>query len=262
MNKTDRKVVIVTGSGKGIGKGIAELFAEKECIVILATKEESEGKLVEKQLISQNFNAHFIRTDVSDENDIQNMVEEIEHKYGKIDLLVNNAGITLFKPLIEATVDDWEQVMNIDLRGVFLCSKHVAKSMIKTKTKGTIINISSNHSFQTLPNTEIYAAAKGGVNAMSKSMAISLGKYGIRVNSICPGFTDTPHYRKWLSTLENSELAEKEILNLHLTSRICSPIDIAYLVYFLAFEKSEMITGTEILIDGGVSSQLYKSDNL
>src|SRR5690606_41306799 len=121
-----------------------------------------------------------------------------------------NAGITIFKPLIETTMEDWNKVIDTDLKGVFLCSKYAAQNMIAHKTKGCIINISSNHAYRTLPDTEVYAAAKGGINAMTRSMAISLGKSGIRVNSICQGFTDTLHYQNWLTAQENPEVLRSE----------------------------------------------------
>lgn len=253
-------VVIVTGSGKGIGKGIAKRFAIEGAEVIIATRTAEDGLNTEKELQDLGARATFIQTDVANEASIIHLVSEIDQHFGRIDVLVNNAGVTLFRPLLKATIEDWEKVMNIDLRGVFLCSKHVAAYMVKKKTRGSIINISSNHATSTLPDTEIYAAAKGGVNAMTRSMAISLGKYGIRVNSISPGFTDTPHYQKWLAEKADPERIEKEIFGLHATGSICSPEDIANLAYFLAFDQSAKITGSDILIDGGLTARLYTSD--
>ena len=261
MNLAKDKVTIITGAGQGIGRGIAELFSQREAIVIIATIDPEEGVSAEREMKSKGWRADFIQTDIASEQSIKNLIKEVDIKYGKIDVLINNAGVTVFKPLVEATIEDWEEVVNIDLRGVFLCSKYVAKYMIDKAIHGNIINISSNHSIRTLPHTEIYSAAKGGVNSMSRSMAISLGEHGIRVNTICPGFTDTPHYQNWLSTHKDPESVEMEINSMHATGKICFPKDIAYLAYFLAFDESSNITGSEIFIDGGLSARLYTSNN-
>src|SRR5690606_5810243 len=174
MHTTNDKVVVITGAGKGIGRGIAEYFAKQQWVVILATRTDKEGIFVQKTINQQGYQSLFIQTDVADETSIKNMVNLVLEKYGRIDALINNAGITRFKPLLESSIEDWNELINIDLRGVFLCSKYVAQAMVTKKIKGSIINISSNHAFRTLPDTEIYAAAKGGVNAMTRSMAISL----------------------------------------------------------------------------------------
>jgi len=259
MSEFKNKVIIVTGAGSGIGKGIARLMAEQGAKVVIATKVDAEGHQVEQDLIAAGHWGKYIQTDVSDEQSVQRLLDMTDTEVGSVDVLVNNAGITIFKPLIESTLDDWNKVIDTDLKGVFLCSKYTAKNMITHKTKGSIINISSNHAYRTLPDTEIYAAAKGGVNAMTRSMAISLGQYGIRVNSICPGFTDTHHYQSWLATKENPEALEQEIHALHALGDISTPIDIAHMVSFLASEKSRNITGSDFLVDGGLTSRLYYS---
>lgn len=259
MRRLDGQVTIVTGAGRGIGKGIAECFIDQGATVIIATKEYEEGKLTEKELRDQGGNVAFIQTDITSEESIKNMIQETMRMFGKINTLVNNAGITLFKPLEEATISDWDKLINIDLRGPFLCSKYALPHMKKQK-QGAIINISSNHAISTLPNSEIYAAAKGGINAMTKSMALSLGEHRIRVNSICPGFTDTPHYNQWLLEKENKDLISKEVKQLHALGRICTPKDIGKLAVYLSSDDSFMMTGENIVIDGGVSARLYNSE--
>jgi len=254
----EEKVVIVTGSGKGIGRGIALEFAAEGATVIIATLGRENGLDTESHIRSHGGKAMFVQTDVGSEDSIRSMVEKVIQAYGQIDVLVNNAGITLFKPLLEATAEDWDTVMNIDLRGVFLCSKYAAAYMVK-REKGVIINISSNHALATLPDTEIYAAAKAGVNGMTRSMALSLGKLGVRVNAICPGFTDTPHYRTWLHRDGNAAAVEQEVHDVHAGNRISTPQDIGKLALFLASDDAEMITGAEMLIDGGMSARLYNS---
>jgi len=260
MDDFKDKVVIVTGSGNGIGKGIAELFAKRGAHVVLATYLESEGLAVEKELKLNGLSAYYIQTDVRSEDSIKNMVEKTFSTFNSIDILVNNAGVTVFKPLIEANSEDWNLVIDTDLKGVFFCSKYVSSKMIENGSQGAIINISSNHAYRTLPDTEMYAAAKGGVIAMAKSMALSLGKYGIRVNTVSPGFTDTHHYQKWLGSKEDPIEIEKEVNALHSTGAISTPNDIANLVCFLASDQSKNITGVDYLIDGGLTARLYHSE--
>lgn len=257
MLRLEDKVAIVTGAGKGIGKGIATSFVEQGAKVVIATIDEDEGKETEQTLNQPSpGNAFFIQTDVASEQSIKNMVQITAEKYGKIDILVNNAGITTFKSIEEATIDDWDELINIDLRGPFLCSKYVIPHMKKQRS-GSIINISSNHAVATLPNTEIYAAAKGGVNSMTRSMALSLGKYGIRVNAICPGFTNTPHYQQWLLAEDDPNLADQRVKDLHVTARICEPEDIGKMAVYLASNDSLMMTGENLMLDGGLSIHLY-----
>ena len=252
------KVAIVTGSGKGIGRGIALEFAKEGAAVIVATLVEEEGRDTCRAIEELGGTAVFVQTDVSSEPSVRRMIDEVTARFGRIDVLVNNAGITLFKSILDATAEDFDRVIGIDLRGVFLCSKYAAMQMVKQK-EGSIINISSNHAVATLPNTEMYAAAKAGVNGMTRSMALSLGKMGIRVNAICPGFTDTPHYRKWLQSSGNAEEVEAEVNGLHAVGRICTPEDIGKLALYLASDDARMITGAEVLIDGGLSVRLYHS---
>lgn len=260
MSRLKNQVAIVTGSGKGIGKGIAKAFIDQGATVVIATKEYDEGKSTEKELIGLGGKCLFVKTDVESEESIKEMIKVTINKFGKINTLVNNAGITLFKSMEEVTVEDWDKVINIDLRGTFLCTKYAVSQMIHQTSGGSIINISSNHAFSTLPDTEIYSAAKGGVNAMSRSMALSLGDKGIRVNAICPGFTETSHYRNWLNEKDNPDKVHEEVQKLHALQGMCKPEDIANLAVFLASDESSQMTGESIVLDGGLSTHLYHSD--
>ena len=255
--KLKNQVAIVTGAGSGIGRGIAQVFAAEGANVVIATLVEKEGLETQALIEAQGSKASFIHTDVSSEASIKAMVNQVADCYGQIDTVVNNAGITLFKPLLEASVDDWDKLININLRGVFLCSKYAAQVM---KDKGgSIINISSNHARATIPHAEIYAASKGGINAMTRAMALSLGPYGIRVNAIMPGFTSTPHYDRWLAEKGADGTLEQEILSLHATAQIASPEDIGHLAVYLASSESKSMTGAEVLIDNALSTRLYNS---
>ncbi|OZU88279.1 short-chain dehydrogenase [Virgibacillus indicus] len=256
--RLNNQVAIITGSGRGIGKGIAEVFAREGAIVVIATIDKEEGRNTAEQINMNGGKAFFIQTDVSDVNSITQMVKEVNDNFGEIDTLVNNAGITIIKPMEEAGVELWDELMNINLRSVFLVSKYVTPLM-KKQNNGSIINISSNHAKATIPHAEIYAATKAGINGLTRGMAVSLAEFGIRVNSICPGFTDTPHHQKWLQDKDDPEKANNEIMQMHAANRICQPEDIGKLAVYLASNDSEMMTGEELYLDGGLSTYLFHS---
>lgn len=255
--KLKDQVAIVTGAGSGIGRGIAQVLASEGAMVVIATLYEAEGQETERLIKDSGAYATTIETDVTSEASIRAMVAHVSKDFGKIDSLVNNAGITVFKPLFEASLEDWEKLINTNLRGTFLCSKYVAQNM--QERGGSIINISSNHALATIPNAEIYAASKGGINALTKAMALSLGRYGIRVNAIMPGFTATPHYYRWLAAKGADGKLEQELNALHASGHIASPEDIGKLAVYLASSDSRSMTGAELLIDNALAIRLYNS---
>ncbi len=253
------QVTVVTGAGKGIGKGIAHEFVRQGAYVVIATIEPDGQRVADafNQEIGDE-RAIYIHTDVTSEESIAALATQVEQRYGRVDALVNNAGVTSFKPMLEATLKDWDFLMNVDLRGVFLCSQKFIPIMQRAR-KGSIINISSGHAMATLPNTEMYAAAKAGVNGMTRSMALTFGKDGIRVNAVCPGFTETPHLRHWLASHSDPQASEREMLDLHVLNQIVDPQDIAMLCVYLASDESKNLTGSTLVLDGGVSARLYNA---
>ncbi|WP_264990274.1 SDR family NAD(P)-dependent oxidoreductase [Lysinibacillus piscis] len=253
-----KKVVIVTGAGKGIGKAIALEFGKRGSFVIVAEIDSICGQEVCDEIIQNGGTAHFIETDVSSEQSIKDMITQTVQLYGKIDTLVNNAGITIFKPILECSVEDWDLVMNTDLKSVFLASKYAAIEMIKNNA-GSIINIASNHVHATLTDSEMYAAAKSGVIGFTKGLALSLGHQGIRVNAVCPGFMDTYHYRNWRSQFEDQDFIQQEVDSLHATNRMGDPQEVANICIFLASGLANQMTGSSITLDGGLSTRLYHS---
>lgn len=250
-------VAIVTGAGQGIGRGIAQVFAAEGAKVVIATLVKEEGLETEKLIQEAGGEALTYQTDVSDEASIKAMVAQTIEVFGQIDTLVNNAGITVFKPLFEAEVEEFERVISTNLRGTFLCSKYAGQAM--QESGGSIINISSNHALATIPNAEMYAASKGGINAMTRAMALSLGPYGIRVNAIMPGFTTTPHYYRWLNDQATVPNLEAEILSLHASERLISPEDVGKLALYLASDDSVGMTGSALLLDNALTARLYNS---
>ncbi len=249
------KTAIVTGAGKGIGRAIAERFAAEGAFVVLATRSEGPGKETEQLIRDSGGEATFIQTDIADLSSIDRTVEQTLRLYGKIDILVNNAGITVFKPLLEVTEDDWNAVINIDLRGTLFFSKAVIPHM-QRNGGGSIVNISSVHAHATLKHTEMYAAAKGGINAMTRSMALSFAADQIRINALCPGFTNTPAYQQWLDDTGRDQ-TEQWVHSFHPMGRIVGSEEVAALALFLCSDENKSITGSCQYIDGGLTAGLY-----
>lgn len=247
--KLKNKVVIITGAGSGIGRSTAILFAKEGAKVVVADIDVKGGKET-VHLIKNNKNVFFVKTNVSKERDCKRLIEETIKKYGKIDILFNNAGVYLRKKITEMDESDWNKIIDINLKSIFLCSKYVIPEMIK-QNKGIIINTASTLGLVGEPECGAYCASKGGIIALTKSMATEYASDNIRVNCICPGPIDTPMLRKYLSSSKNSERVKEELENWVPLGRMGTPEEIASTALFLASDESSYITGTTIVVDGG-----------
>ncbi len=242
----ERKIALVTGSSRGIGKAIVTDFANKGYnVVINYRKEDSEANLLREEL-EKNYNikALTIKADVSDENEVQNMIKLILNEFGKIDVLVNNAGIAIDKKFEERTVEDWRTTLNTNLIAPFLVSKYVGDEMVKNKS-GKIINISSTNGINTFFPTSIdYDASKAWLINLTHNLAIQFAPY-INVNCVAPG---------WVNTDMNKELPKElieEETNKIYKKRFAEPEEIAKVVTFLASEDADFINDEVIKVDGG-----------
>jgi len=244
------KVAIVTGGGQGIGKAITKKFLENGISVVVAEIDESAGKEVEEEYSSLG-KVKFIKTDVSKEEDVKNMVDETIKIFGKINYLINNAGIGINKHISELSLEDWNRVIGVNLTGTFLCSKYSYPYL--RKEKGVIINIASTRAFMSEPNTEAYSASKGGIYALTHALAVSLGP-DIRVNCISPGWIEVSEWKKKsLRRLpELTELDHKQ----HPVGRVGKPEDIASLVLYLVSDDAGFITGANFIVDGGMTRKM------
>lgn len=242
-----KKIALVTGGSRGIGKEIALGLAREDYnLAITYTSNEDMANDVVKELKEYDVEAIAVKADVSIEEDVTKLVKEVEDKLGKIDVLVNNAGITKDNLIIKMTGDDFSDVLDVNLKGVFLCTKAVARSMMKRRY-GKIINIASVVGIIGNPGQGNYAASKAGVIGFTKTIAKELGSRGIRINAIAPGFIKTD-----MTEVLKEEVKEEMLRNIPLKD-FGNPSDISNLVNFLASEKSDYITGEVIKIDGGLS---------
>ncbi|QGA55360.1 SDR family oxidoreductase [Sulfolobus sp. E5-1-F] len=250
-----KKVSIITGGAKGIGAAIGYKLGKQGYAVVIADVDEKAGIYRENNFRGEGIDSFFIKTDVSSEKDVSNMVEKVYERYGRIDVLVNNAGIGFSgKSIEEQTLDEWRRVIDTNLTGTWLCSKYVVKYM--KNNGGVIVNIASTRAFQSEPNTEPYSASKGGIIALTHSLAVSLSKYNIRVIAISPGWIDTsrwqvPPRESLLSDLDHGQ---------HLTRRVGRPEDVASLVAFLVSEDASWISGANFTIDGGMTVKMVYID--
>jgi len=250
------KVAVITGGAQGIGKGIAKKLLSAGQAVVLADLDSEAGEETLAEFTPLG-NVRFIRTDVSDEGSAENCIARSVAEFGRIDALVNNAGIARAHnpPLESLSLADWARVINTNLTGCFLMAKYAIPYL--RKTRGCIINIASTRALQSEPDTEAYSASKGGLLSLSHALAISLGPE-VRVNCISPGWIDVSQWRK-TSARKAARLSEADHRQ-HPAGRVGIPEDIAEMVSFLLSEGAGFITGQNFVVDGGITRKMIYVD--
>ncbi|MFC5405896.1 SDR family NAD(P)-dependent oxidoreductase [Cohnella soli] len=245
------KVIMITGAGSGIGKCSAQLFAREGATVIVNDVDKAKGEETVTEIIEAGGEATFLYADVTNAESAKAMVEAALEKYGKIDVLFNNAGISGVGALHEVEPDAWDRVMNVNIRGVYLPSKYVLPSMMASKS-GVIINMSSCVAEIGLARRASYAATKGAVLALTKSMQVDYASYGIRVNALLPGTIFTPFVENYLkNSYDDPEAAIASIKKRQLSGELGRPEDVAQAALFLASDESKFMMGSPLYIDGG-----------
>jgi 3-oxoacyl-[acyl-carrier protein] reductase len=248
MNLKD-KVAIITGSRRGMGKSHALLLAKAGAKVVISDISEEECQKVVDEIKKNKGEAIAVKCDVTKKAEVEKMVKTAIDKWGKIDILINNAGICQFKPFLELTEEEWDRTLDINLKGYFLCAQAAAKEMIKKKS-GVIINIASVEMGQVgggMPAIVHYCASKGGVVAMTEALAVEFAPYNIRVNAISPGAIETPMAG---AAKQDPKLLEATLARIPM-HRMGQPEEVSNLVLFLASDASSYMTGSTVVIDGG-----------
>lgn len=247
LNKKEyaQQVVIVTGAAKGIGRCIGETYALQGAYVVVADINKDLGNQVAKQISATGHKAISIPTDVSKPNEIVALMQRTQEIFGAIHILINNAGISKTASPYELTIEDWDQVINTNLRSAFLCSREAAKIM-KRGGKGSIVNIASTRAFMSEKNSEAYAASKGGIVALTHALAASFSADGIQVNSISPGWIETENW-------DDLQGADHEQ---HWSRRVGRPEDVANACLFLTNSENNFVNGTNLIIDGGMTKKM------
>lgn len=245
------KVAVVTGAGTGIGTGICEGLAAAGAAVAISYNSSSAGaEALGARLRAGGARVIVHGCDVRDYNQVGRLFEATLAAFGRIDILVNNSGITEPHPLLEMTPEEWDKTLNINLRGAFFCTQRAAKQMIAQGSGGRIINLSSVHGFAAVPLHAHYEASKGGINLFTKASAIELAPHNIQVNAIAPGAIEVPRFH----TFDNYDRDEWGARIP--AGRVGVPADIAALAVFLASPEASYITGQIIWVDGGMTSRL------
>lgn len=245
------KVIIITGGAKGIGLGCARVMARHGASIVIADIDEEAGPEAEADLRAMDARALFVPTDVSQSEPVRQMVEQTIAEYGRLDCVLNNAGTHISKTVFDHTEEDWDLIINTNLKSYFLCTKAALDHLVATK--GSIINMSSMVGLVGQSRATAYAASKGGIVAMTKSLALDLAPYDVRVNCICPGWVETPLVEHWFSQQPDPAEARKYIYSVHPLGRIATQDEVGEAVAFLASDAASFITGIALPVDGAVT---------
>lgn len=256
MPRVAGKVAMVTGGAMGIGQACAELLAAEGAAVAVTDRNTAAGTKVVDALVALNRRAIFIEHDVSREDQWQSAVDVVVKTFGRLDIVVNNAGVGWFGDVEHTTIDDWHKLLSVNLDGVFLGIKHAIPAM-RAAGGGSIINISSIEGLIGDPALAAYNASKGAVRLLTKSAALycARGATKIRVNSVHPGYIWTPMVRHALESSANPDEMRRTLEGLHPVGHLGEPNDVAYGVLYLASDESAFVTGSELVIDGGYTAQ-------
>lgn len=243
------KVVLVTGGANGIGSSVSREYAKLGATVIIADIDEESGiQLVDECGVNGN-KIFFYKIDLQDALAIRRMFEELILHHQKIDILINNAGKGIFKPVYELTIEEWDEVINLNLRATFVAAQEFIKSF-QGREYGRIINVASTRYLMSEPNCEAYAASKGGIVSLTHALALSFSDENITVNAISPGWIENKNY-EMLTEIDHKQ---------HPSKRVGKPEDIARACLFLSDENNDFINGQNIVIDGGMTKKMIYAE--
>lgn len=244
------RAAFVTGGGQGVGKAIAERLIAGGFAVTIAELDAEAGVETAAELDAAG-RAHFVRTDVADEKSVQHALAEATARFGRLDVLVNNAGVGIGRPIADLTLEQWNRVIAINLTGAFLCAKHAAS--VLRRYSGSIVNIGSTRALMSERDTEAYSASKGGLLALTHALAVSLGPE-VRVNCVSPGWIDVSSWKK--KSVRASAVLTDADRRQHPAGRVGTPEDIAAMVAYLVSAEAGFITGQNFVVDGGMTKKM------
>ena len=247
------KVSIITGAANGIGQACARLFAQQGAKVVLADIQDAQGQALAQALVAQGHQASFVHCDVGIKADVDALVRQVLDRHGRVDVLVSNAGIFKSSPFLEVSEHDFDEVLRVNLKGAFLMGQAAARAM-KATGGGAVVHMSSVNGVMAIPEIASYNVSKGGLNQLTRAMALALADDGIRVNAVAPGTIATELARQAVLT---SDAARSKILSRTPMKRLGEPEEVARAVAFLASDASSYITGEILTIDGGRTALNY-----
>lgn len=248
------KVAIVTGAGGGIGAATVVRFCEEGARVLCCDLDEALLAASLAPLQAAGANVHAMAVDVTDETQVQRLARTAIDRWGRIDILVNNAGVGSGADILSATSEEWTRVLNVNLKGPFLCTKYCLPMMLE-QGSGAIVNVASISSTCGIPGQAVYGPSKGAVLQLTRQLAVEYAQRGIRVNAVAPGTVDTPMLRKAMARYADPSAFLNFLLKGHPIGRIAEPIEIANAILFLASDEASFITGASLAVDGGYTAQ-------
>jgi NAD(P)-dependent dehydrogenase (short-subunit alcohol dehydrogenase family) len=254
MNRLQGKVAVITGGTSGFGFAIAELFTLEGAMVVIAGRSREKGvDAVEKIKKATGKDVTFVQCDVTREKDVTILGEKVIETQKRVDILVNNAGMLIRKDFEETTEAEWDEVMATNLKGPFFCCKHIIPEMVRNK-RGSVVNISSHISLVGKGDVPVYSASKGGVTALTRSLALRYAKHNIRVNCICPGTILTELNRHVFEKAPDPEKKLREVIATYPLGRLGTPMDVAYAAVYLGSAESSWVTGVALPLEGGYTA--------
>jgi len=248
------KVAIITGAGSGIGRTTALLFSEEGAKVAIVEIDKERGQDTVDMIRGKRREAFLVPTDITDPSQVKSMASKVLEAYGKINILVNNAGLYVQGDVIRTNEEQWDKIMAVNLRAAFLCCKYCIPRMIE-KGGGVVINVSSEAGIVAIKNQVAYNTSKAGLISLTKSIALDFASQNIRANCVCPGTTETPLVASALAKQADPERARRELEKVRPANRLGKPEEIAYGILYLASDESPYATGAVLSIDGGYTVQ-------
>ena len=258
MSDFSGKVVIITGGGLGIGRGAAKNLAEKGASVAICSDREDQIKTAEAGLQEEGLEVQGIKADVTSSTDMKRLVNFAAETYGGVDVLVNAAGVQRYGTVVDTEEEVWDEVLDVNLKGIYLASKYAILQM-RERGGGAIVNLSSVQAFASQKGVAAYTTSKGGINALTRAMALDHAEENIRVNAVCPASVDTPMLR-WAANLFRGDKSVEDTVaewgKMHPLGRVATVEEVAEVIAFLASEKASFVTGGEYKVDGGMLAAL------
>lgn len=253
MTRFNGKVALVTGGARGIGEAVVRRLHTEGAAVVSLDVDGDKARLSAGETNAPAM-PEAIWCDIGSADQVAPAVSDVLARHGRVDVLVNNAGVSAYFDAATMTENDWDRVFAVDLKGAWLCTRAVLPGM-RAQRSGAIINIASVHARMTLAGSFPYAAAKAGVVGLTHSLALDEGPHGIRVNAVCPGYTRTALVQQWLNDQPDPTATAKQVDDVHALRRIGEPDEVAAAAAFLASDDASFITGTELFVDGGLSAR-------
>lgn len=246
-----KKTVVVTGGAKGIGEGCVRVFHRESANVVIFDKDTKSASKLQEELGER---VYVVECDVSKESEVKRAIMQTKDKFGEIDVLINNAGILKYASVTESSAEDWDSILNINVKGAFLCAKHAIPSMQK-KGGGIVINISSAQAFMVQEKVAAYATSKSALLGLTRSIAVDYAP-NIRSVALCPGGIDTPLNREAFQNSPDPEKTMQDTIDIHLVKRMGTSEEIGEMAAFAASEKGSFLNGHPIRIDGGIGTKI------